>query len=115
MQILSIEVGENPPEVTVTALALIDCFRRANGDQKGDLFKAFMVMAGHLADPERFPLPQSFTEVGLTSPPEELTRFFENGMLSENTRAALSLLSDGGNADGSDLGALLDMAKKQFA
>ncbi len=114
MQTLSSEAGKNPPEVIVAALALIDYFRRANEDQEGNLFKTLVVMAGHLANSKLFPLPQSFSEIGLTGPPEELTDFFEDGMFSENTRAALKLLSNDENANGSEFGVFLHMAKENL-
>ena len=113
-QTVVIGVGENPPIVTVTALALVDAFRKANEDQGSKPFMTFLVMAGHFANSNRFPLLRSFAEAGLVGPSEELARFFEDNALTENARKALELLTDEENAEQSDLAAFLAIAKKQF-
>ena len=110
-----IEVGENPPIVTVTALALVDAFRNADRDQSSPEFMTFAVMVGHYVAPARFTLPQSFVEAGLVSPAGDLARFFKgNNALTENTHEALTLLANGDNSDQSALAAFLAVAKEQF-
>ena len=116
MQKVTIEPGKNPPIVTVTAALLVQAFELANTDQSSESFNTFMVMVGHYANPERFPLPQSFAELGMVGPTEGLARFFEgNTGLTEETRKALLLLSDENNNGGNSLSAFLEVAKENFS
>jgi|GEM_PF-5495359 hypothetical protein len=115
MQNLKIEIGENPPAVTATALALMHLFAEANRKQGSPLFNCFALIVGHMAKPERFPLPQSFVELGMVGPCDELAKFFENGQLSTTTRQALTLLANEENENESDLAAFLAVAKNTFA
>jgi hypothetical protein len=110
-----IEQGENTPIVTLTAVRLVDLFRTANVDQAGDTFNTFFCMAGHVVNPEKFPFPGSFSEMGLDSPPEELESFFENNTLSADTRAALTLLAKEENAGRSELAELLAFVREKMS
>ncbi len=115
MSRLCVKIGECPPEVLFTAFKLTSCFERAGERQEGESFETFLIMAGHFASPEKFPLPKSFAEMGMEGPPGELGCFFKGGVFSENTQAALIFLSGIEDTDQfSRLGVFLNLVKEEL-
>jgi len=92
-QSLEISVGENPPEVAATAIALIVTFSDSEGGVNDIPEGQFLALAAHYVAPDVYPLGEALPVDSIHSGIADLIEGSgDQRVLKERTRKALELI-----------------------